>query len=65
MCTADTDLLGLWNVRSLGGPLIGTSTDHKCKDFDAIRQWTMENQIPIDSTDLKWQESDVWLPSIP
>jgi hypothetical protein len=46
MCTADTGLLGQvwWDVNQPKA-FVDFNTDHKCKNFDAIRQWAQERQI--------------------
>jgi len=46
MCTVDTGLLGqVWWDRSHPKAFVDFNTVHKCKNFDAIRQWAEERQI--------------------
>ncbi|CZT50263.1 uncharacterized protein RSE6_11209 [Rhynchosporium secalis] len=46
MCTPDTGLLGqVWWDRSYPKAFVDFNTEHKCKNFDAIRQWAEERQI--------------------
>lgn len=65
MCTADTSLLGLFWIKPYGpAPFPDFNTDHKCKNFEAIRQYAEENQAPE-----KWKPKvypdDLLLDSIP
>jgi hypothetical protein len=47
MCTPDTGLLGqVWWDPSHPKAFVDFNTEHKCKNFDAIRQWAEERQIP-------------------
>ncbi|KAG0650027.1 Oxidase ustYa [Hyphodiscus hymeniophilus] len=47
MCQPDTGLLGqVWWDKSSPKAFVDFNTDHKCKNFDAIRQWAEERQIP-------------------
>ena len=47
MCTVDTGVLGQvwWNLERPEA-YIDFNTMHKCKNFDAIRQWAEERQLP-------------------
>jgi hypothetical protein len=47
MCTPDTGLLGQvwWDVNNPKS-FVDFNTEHKCKNFDAIRQWAEERQLP-------------------
>ncbi|CZT11665.1 uncharacterized protein RAG0_15749 [Rhynchosporium agropyri] len=46
MCTPDTGLLGqVWWDRNYPKAFVDFNTEHKCKNFDAIRQWAEERQI--------------------
>lgn len=52
MCTPDTGLLGqVWWDRDAPKAFVDFNTEHKCKNFDAIRQWAQERQIPEDVPD--------------
>jgi hypothetical protein len=47
MCQPDTGILGqVWWDKSAPKAFVDFNTDHKCKNFDAIRQWAEERQIP-------------------
>ncbi|KAH7393363.1 hypothetical protein BKA64DRAFT_644116 [Cadophora sp. MPI-SDFR-AT-0126] len=49
MCTPDTGLLGqVWWDREYPKAFVDFNTEHKCKNFEAIRQWAEERQIPED-----------------
>jgi hypothetical protein len=47
MCTADTGVLGQvwWNVEK-PTPFVDFNTQHRCKNFDALRQWAESRQLP-------------------
>jgi len=47
MCTVDTGLLGQvwWNLEKPVA-FVDFNTQHKCKNYDAIRQWAEERQLP-------------------
>ncbi|RDW82951.1 hypothetical protein BP5796_04442 [Coleophoma crateriformis] len=46
MCQPDTGLLGqVWWDRHAPKAFVDFNTDHKCKNFDAIRQWAEDRQI--------------------
>ncbi|KAE8441798.1 hypothetical protein EG329_004311 [Mollisiaceae sp. DMI_Dod_QoI] len=44
MCTADVGLVSFVWVEGQPGPVADFSTKHRCKDFEAIKQWTKEKQ---------------------
>lgn len=47
ICQPDTGLLGqVWWNPSAPTAFVDFNTEHKCKNFDAIRQWAEERQIP-------------------
>jgi hypothetical protein len=47
MCTPDTGLLGqVWWDVDHPKSFVDFNTEHKCKNFDAIRQWAEERQLP-------------------
>lgn len=47
MCTVDTGVLGqVWVFPDEPTPFVDFNTKHKCKNFDAIRQWAEDNQLP-------------------
>lgn len=47
MCTIDTGALGqVWWDTSSPKAFVDFNTVHQCKNFDAIRQWAFENQMP-------------------
>jgi len=47
MCQPDTGVLGqVWWNPEFPTPFVDFNTMHKCKNFDAIRQWAEERQIP-------------------
>jgi hypothetical protein len=47
MCQPDTGLLGqVWWDLEQPKAFVDFNTEHKCKNFDAIRQWAQERQIP-------------------
>ena len=47
MCTPDTGLLGqVWWDPEYPQAFVDFNTEHKCKNFDAIRQWAEKRQIP-------------------
>ncbi|KAH8432921.1 oxidase ustYa family protein [Aspergillus melleus] len=47
MCTIDTGVLGrVWVFPDEPTPFVDFNTKHKCKNFDAIRQWAEDNQLP-------------------
>ncbi|PMD64200.1 uncharacterized protein K444DRAFT_660561 [Hyaloscypha bicolor E] len=47
MCTVDTGMLGqVWWDKSFPKAFVDFNTEHKCKNFDAVRQWAEERQLP-------------------
>ncbi|KAF2423603.1 hypothetical protein EJ08DRAFT_652714 [Tothia fuscella] len=47
MCTVDTGVLGqVWVDPKGPAPFVDFNTKHTCKNFDAIRRWAEENQLP-------------------
>lgn len=44
MCTADIGLVSFVWVEGQPGAVADFSTKHRCKDFDAIKEWTKEKQ---------------------
>jgi hypothetical protein len=69
MCTVDTGMLGqIWWDQEYPKAFVDFNTEHKCKNFDAIRQWAEERQIPerVASDFLKPpQEGDIIYAEIP
>ncbi|KAF2670220.1 hypothetical protein BT63DRAFT_424170 [Microthyrium microscopicum] len=47
MCTADTGVLGQvwWNTEK-PTPFVDFNTEHRCKNFDVLRQWAEKHQLP-------------------
>ena len=75
MCTTDIGVLGQvwWDSSSPGEPIqphafTDFNTQHKCRNFDAIRQWAEEHQLPA-STPIDYleppKEGDRIYPEIP
>lgn len=49
MCTVDSGVLGqVWIYPENPEPYVDFNTQHRCKNFDAIRRWAEENQLPPD-----------------
>lgn len=47
MCMPDTGILGqVWWDPAAPKAFVDFNTEHKCKNFDAIRQWAQDRQIP-------------------
>ena len=47
MCTPDTGLLGqVWWDPKQPKAFVDFNTEHKCKNFEAIRRWAEERQLP-------------------
>lgn len=50
MCTLDVGVLGqVWfqpEGEDQPTPYVDFNTKHKCKDFDAVRRWAEEHQLP-------------------
>lgn len=38
MCTFDTGMFGQWWVKDIG-PFVDFNTEHRCKNFDDLRDW--------------------------
>ncbi|KAI9734161.1 MAG: hypothetical protein M1818_006633 [Claussenomyces sp. TS43310] len=48
MCDPDTGVLGqVWVFPNAPEAFVDFNTEHKCKNFDAIRQWAEERQLPL------------------
>lgn len=49
MCTVDTGVIGqVWIYPENPEPFVDLNTNHKCKNFDEIRDWAKANQLPED-----------------
>lgn len=49
MCTVDSGVLGqIWIYPENPEPYVDFNTQHRCKNFDAVRRWAEENQLPQD-----------------
>jgi hypothetical protein len=47
MCKPDTGVLGqVWWDKDFPKAFVDFNTNHKCKNFDAIKQWAEEKQMP-------------------
>ena len=47
MCTVDIGVLGqVWWNRNEPLALPDFNTQHKCRNFDAVRRWALEHQAP-------------------
>ncbi|CAI7617891.1 unnamed protein product [Penicillium viridicatum] len=47
MCTVDSGVLGqVWIYPENPEPYVDFNTQHRCKNFDAVRRWAEENQLP-------------------
>lgn len=52
MCTVDTGVVGqVWMYPENPEPYADMNTRHKCKNFDDIRQWAEDNQLPENPPD--------------
>ncbi|KAJ5249034.1 hypothetical protein N7468_000485 [Penicillium chermesinum] len=50
MCAVDTGVLGqVWIYPEDPEPFINFNTQHKCKNFEEIRDWAEANQLPEDA----------------
>ena len=49
MCTVDIGVLGqVWWNKDTPTAFPDFNTQHKCRNFDQIRQWAEEHQAPLD-----------------
>jgi Mycotoxin biosynthesis protein UstYa len=49
MCTVDIGVLGqVWLYPQAPEAYVDFNTRHKCRNFDAVRQWAEEHQMPKD-----------------
>lgn len=47
MCSVDIGVLGqVWVHPENPEPFVDFNTQHKCRNFEAIRQWAERNQLP-------------------
>lgn len=47
MCSADTGVLGqVWWNQTNPQAFVDFNTKHQCKNYEDIRQWAFENQLP-------------------
>lgn len=47
MCTVDVGVLGqVWVHPDNPEPFVDFNTKHRCRNFDAIRDWAEKNQLP-------------------
>lgn len=48
MCTPNTALLGqIWWDRTAPKAFVDFNTEHRCRNYDAIRDWAEKRQLPI------------------
>jgi len=48
MCTVDTGVLGqVWWNKEKPTAFVDFNTEHRCKNFDSIRQWAEKRQLPL------------------
>jgi len=65
MCSADTGLIGQYWIDGIGN-FVDFNTNHKCKNFDDIRQWVEEHQFfPVEEDIVEQRPGDIILPEIP
>lgn len=49
MCTVDVGVLGqVWLYPERPESYVDFNTRHRCRNFDAVRQWAEANQLPKD-----------------
>lgn len=49
MCTVDIGVLGqIWIDPEQPEAFVDFNTEHKCRDYEAIRSWAEANQLPAD-----------------
>jgi hypothetical protein len=66
MCSADTGLLGMVWIEGGGTFVDFFDTNHKCKNYDDIRQWAEDHQFwPTSEDTLEKRPGDIILPEIP
>ena len=47
MCSVDVGVLGqVWVHPDHPEPFVDFNTEHKCRNFDEIRAWAQQNQLP-------------------
>jgi hypothetical protein len=52
MCTVDLGVLGqVWLYPNQPRAYVDFNTRHMCRNFDAVRQWAEEHQLPVDVPD--------------
>ena len=50
MCQPDTGMLGqVWWDKESPKAFVDFNTVHKCKDYEGIRRWAEERQLPVDA----------------
>ncbi|KFY81332.1 hypothetical protein V500_11540 [Pseudogymnoascus sp. VKM F-4518 (FW-2643)] len=47
MCSVDVGVLGqVWTFREDPNAFVDFNTEHKCRDYEAVRKWAEERQLP-------------------
>jgi hypothetical protein len=47
MCAVDVGVLGqVWTFREDPSAFVDFNTEHKCRDYEAVRKWAEERQLP-------------------
>lgn len=47
MCMVDVGVLGqVWTFRKEPSAFVDFNTEHKCRDFEAVRKWAEKRQLP-------------------
>lgn len=67
MCTVDFNVFGQVWIENIGAAFPDFMTKHKCKNFEAVRQWASDNQVSVNRNDtsLMLRPGDIKLPDIP
>lgn len=49
MCKPDLGFLGqVWYNTSFPSPFVDFNTQHKCRNYEALRQWAEVRQLPVE-----------------
>jgi hypothetical protein len=67
MCKPDLGVYGQYWIKSTNGTFVDFFTEHKCKNFDQIRDWVVDHQVSADflaMARMEAREDDVVLDSV-
>jgi len=54
MCIADPGVVTFRWVKGITGPFPDFNTEHQCRSFDALLDWTAQHGVEVPGDDFNW-----------